>query len=354
MAKVVVGMSGGVDSSVAAWLLKEQGYDVIGVTMQLWDGEDVEGNCCGLTAAEDARAVAYRIGIPHYVMNFKKVFKEKVIDYFVEEYLNAETPNPCIACNRYVKWEALLHRAMELGADYIATGHYANIVKHPVTGRFTLKTADNKDQSYALYNLTQEQLSRTLMPDGAYSKKEIRAIAEKIGLRVADKPDSQDICFVPDGDYSEFIRKNTDAVISEGDFVDSEGNVIGRHKGITNYTIGQRKGLGIALGVPAYVTAIDRENNRVVIGSNEDLFKKRVIVKNYNPMGLGEIKDEVRCYGKLRYNQKKAPCVIRPFGEDGEYIEAIFDEPQRAVTPGQAAVFYDGEYVAGGGVIKGS
>lgn len=354
MAKVVVGMSGGVDSSVAAYLLKEQGYDVIGVTMQLWDGEDVEGNCCGLTAAEDARAVAYRIGIPHYVMNFKKVFKEKVIDYFVEEYLNAETPNPCIACNRYVKWEALLHRAMELGADYIATGHYANIVKHPVTGRFTLKTADNKDQSYALYNLTQEQLSRTLMPDGAYSKKEIRAIAEKIGLRVADKPDSQDICFVPDGDYSEFIRKNTDAVISEGDFVDSEGNVIGRHKGITNYTIGQRKGLGIALGVPAYVTAIDREKNRVVIGSNEDLFKKRVIVKNYNSMGLGELKDEVHCYGKLRYNQKKAPCVIRPFGEEGKYIEAIFDEPQRAVTPGQAAVFYDGEYVAGGGVIKGS
>ena len=354
MAKVVVGMSGGVDSSVAAWLLKEQGYDVIGVTMQLWDGEDVEGNCCGLTAAEDARAVAYRIGIPHYVMNFKKVFKEKVIDYFVEEYLNAETPNPCIACNRYVKWEALLHRAMELGADYIATGHYANIVKHPVTGRFTLKTADNKDQSYALYNLTQEQLSRTLMPDGKYSKTEIRAIAEKIGLRVADKPDSQDICFVPDGDYSEFIGKDTDVVISEGDFVVSEGNVIGRDKGITNYTIGQRKGLGIALGVPAYVTAIDRENNRVVIGSNEDLFKKRVIVKNYNPMGLGEIKDEVRCCGKLRYNQKKAPCVIRPFGEDGEYIEAIFDEPQRAVTPGQAAVFYDGEYVAGGGVIKGS
>lgn len=350
MAKVVVGMSGGVDSSVAAYLLKAQGYDVIGVTMQLWEGEDTEGNCCGLTAAEDARAVAAKIGIPHYVFNFKQVFKEKVIDYFVDEYLNASTPNPCIACNRYVKWAALLNRALEIGADYIATGHYANIVKHPVTDRYTIKAADNKDQSYALYNLTQEQLSRTLMPDGAYPKSEIRAIAEKIGLRVANKPDSQDICFVPDGDYGAFIKENSDAVITEGDFVDCEGNVIGKHKGITNYTIGQRKGLGIALGVPAYVTEIDKDNNRIVIGSNEDLFKTRVIVKDYNPMGLGKITEEVRCFGKLRYNQNKASCVIRP---KGEYIEAIFDEPQRAVTPGQAAVFYDDEYVAGGGVIAG-
>lgn len=348
MAKVVVGMSGGVDSSVAAYLLKEQGYDVVGVTMQLWEGEDVEGNCCGLTAAEDARAVAVKIGIPHYVFNFKRVFKDKVIDYFIKEYLAGATPNPCIACNRYVKWEALFHRAMEIGADYIATGHYSNIVRHPVTGRYTLKAADNKDQSYALYNLTQGQLSHTLMPDGEYPKSEIRAIAEKIGLRVANKPDSQDICFVPDGDYGAFIKENTNAEIPEGDFVDCKGNILGRHKGITNYTIGQRKGLGIALGVPAYVTSIDRENNKVVIGSNEDLFKTHVLVKDYNPMGFGEITGEMRCYGKLRYNQKKSPCVIRP---KGEYIEAVFDEPQRAVTPGQAAVFYDDEYVAGGGVI---
>lgn len=348
MTRVVVGMSGGVDSSVAAYLLKKQGYDVIGVTMQLWEGDDVEGNCCGLSAAEDARAVAYRIGIPHYVFNFKQVFKEKVIDYFIEEYLNAATPNPCIACNRYVKWEALLHRSMEIGADYIATGHYASVVKHPVTGRYTIKQADNKDQSYALYSLTQEQLSRTLMPDGEYTKAEIREIAAEIGLRVADKPDSQDICFVPEGNYGSFINENTDVIIPEGDFVDSKGNVFGRHKGITNYTIGQRKGLGIALGVPAYVTEIDRENNRVVIGSNEDLFKRNVIIRAYNPMAFGEVKEEIRCMGKLRYNQQKAHCVIRPWGD---YIEAVFDEPQRAVTPGQAAVFYDNEYVLGGGVI---
>ena len=316
--------------------------------MQLWEGEDCEGNCCGLSAAEDARAVAYKIGIPHYVFNFKKVFKEKVIDYFVGEYLNASTPNPCIACNRYVKWEALMHRAKEIGADYMATGHYASIAKHPLTGRYTIKMAGNKDQSYALYNLTQDQLANTLMPDGKYTKAEIREIAEKIGLRVANKPDSQDICFVPDGNYSKFIKENSSEKILEGDFVDCKGNVLGRHSGITNYTIGQRKGLGIALGVPAYVTRIDKEKNQVVIGSNDDLFRTRVIIKDYNPMGYGEIKEEVRCFGKLRYNQDKSPCVLRPMGE---YIEAIFDEPQRAVTPGQAAVFYDEEYVIGGGVI---
>ena len=349
MTRVVVGMSGGVDSSAAAYLLKEQGYDVIGVTMALFDGADEEGLCCGLSATEDARAVADRIGIPHYVFNFKKEFKEKVIDYFISEYLRGATPYPCIACNRYLKWETLLNRSLEINAQYIATGHYATVVKHPVTGRYTLKTADSKDQTYALYNLTQYQLEHTIMPVGRYSKPEIRNIAKKIGLRVADKPDSQDICFVPDGDYSSFIRENTDADIPEGDFVDSKGNVLGRHKGITSYTIGQRKGLGIALGIPAYVTKIDTEKNQVVLGSNEDLFKTRVLVRDYNPMCLEMPAGEIRVSGKLRYTQPKADCTIRPVGEN--MIEAVFDTPQRAVTPGQAAVFYDGEYVVGGGTI---
>ncbi len=349
MTKAVVGMSGGVDSSVAAYLLKEKGYDVIGVTMALYDGADEEGLCCGLSATEDARAVADKIGIPHYVFNFKKEFKEKVIDYFIDRYLKGVTPNPCIACNRYLKWESLLSRSLEIGAEYIATGHYATVVKHPDTGRYTLKTADSKDQTYALYALTQYQLAHTLMPVGEYSKQEIREIARKIGLKVADKPDSQDICFVPDGDYNGFIRENTSAAIPEGDFTDSKGNILGRHKGITAYTIGQRKGLGIALGVPAYVTSIDAENNRVVLGSNEELFRTKVIVRDYNPMGLDMPQWEIRVQGKLRYTQPKANCIIRPMGEN--MVEAVFNTPQRAVTPGQAAVFYDGEYVAGGGII---
>ena len=244
--KVVVGMSGGVDSSVAAWLLKEQGYDVIGVTMQIWQDEDeftqeVNGGCCGLSAVDDARRVAASLGIPYYVMNFKKEFKENVMDYFVAEYLAGRTPNPCIACNRYVKWESLLKRSLQIGADYIATGHYARIV-HLENGRYALERSVTaaKDQTYALYNLTQEQLSRTLMPVGDYSKDEIRAIAEKIGLTVAHKPDSQEICFVPDQDYAGFIDQTTGKKMPEGNFVTPDGKIIGRHKGITHYTVGQR------------------------------------------------------------------------------------------------------------------
>lgn len=348
MSKVVVGMSGGVDSSVAAYLLKEQGYEIIGVTMDVYGGEDQEGKCCGFTASQDAAKVAYSLGIPHYVLNFKDIFKKNVIDYFIYEYLNGRTPNPCIACNRYVKWEALLQKSLALGADYIATGHYANVVKHPTTGRYTLKMAGNKDQTYALYNLTQEQLSHTLMPDGIYTKAQIRDIASKIGLNVADKPDSQDICFVPDGDYGKFINENTDVTLPSGNFVDINGNILGQHKGISNYTIGQRKGLGIALGVPAYVTEIRKDTNEVVIGSNDDLFHTRVLIKDYNPMAYEDIDGDMKVDGKLRYNQKKAACTIT---KKGDYVEAIFDEPQRAVTPGQAAVFYDGDYVVGGGII---
>ena len=261
--RVVVGMSGGVDSSVAAWLLKEQGYEVVGVTMQIWQEEpeqelEENGGCCGLSAVEDARRVAAMLDIPHYVMNFRADFQKYVIDYFVEEYLIGHTPNPCIACNRYVKWESLLKRSMEIGADYIATGHYARVRQLP-SGRYTLQKSatEAKDQTYALYNLTQSQLAHTLMPVGEYTKEEIRAIASRIGLRTANKPDSQEICFIPDHNYARFIeREQKGAVPPPGNFVTKDGKVLGQHKGITHYTIGQRKGLWIVLGVPVFLVGL--------------------------------------------------------------------------------------------------
>ena len=353
--KVVVGMSGGVDSSVAAYLLKEQGYDVIGVTMQIWQDEEEtvqeeNGGCCGLSAVEDARRVAAALDIPYYVMNFKKEFQKYVIDYFMDEYLNGRTPNPCIACNRYVKWEALLTRSMEIGADYIATGHYARIDVLP-NGRYAIKHSATrmKDQTYALYNLTQDQLKRTLMPVGEYSKEEIRAIAEKSHLKVASKPDSQDICFVPDGDYAEFIRRESKKEVPEGNFVSTGGKILGRHKGITHYTVGQRKGLGLSLGHPAFVLEIRPETNEVVIGTNEESMTRFVKANRLNFMAVEDIEGEMRAFGKIRYNHKGAPCTVKRTGEDE--ILCTFDEPVRAVTPGQALVLYDGDYVLGGGTI---
>ena len=353
--KVVVGRSGGVDSSVAAYLLKEQGYDVIGVTMQIWQDEEEtvqeeNGGCCGLSAVEDARRVAAALDIPYYVMNFKKEFQKYVIDYFMDEYLNGRTPNPCIACNRYVKWEALLTRSMEIGADYIATGHYARIDVLP-NGRYAIKHSATrmKDQTYALYNLTQDQLKRTLMPVGEYSKEEIRAIAEKIHLKVASKPDSQDICFVPDGDYAEFIRRESKKEVPEGNFVSTDGKILGRHKGITHYTVGQRKGLGLSLGHPAFVLEIRPETNEVVIGTNEESMTRFVKANRLNFMAVEDIEGEMRAFGKIRYNHKGAPCTVKRTGEDE--ILCTFDEPVRAVTPGQALVLYDGDYVLGGGTI---
>ena len=355
--KVVVGMSGGVDSSVAAYLLKEQGYDVIGVTMQIWQEEErtVEeenGGCCGLSAVDDARRVAAALDIPYYVMNFKKEFKENVIDYFIDEYLHGRTPNPCIACNRYVKWESLLKRSMDIGADYIATGHYARIDKLP-NGRYTLKRSATlaKDQTYALYNLTQDQLARTLMPVGEYSKDEVREMAEKINLRVANKPDSQDICFVPDGDYAGFIEKTLDTELPTGNFVTLDGKILGRHKGITHYTVGQRKGLGLALGYPAFVIEIRPETNEVVIGTNEDSMSNYVRANKLNFMSIPDLTEPMRVFAKIRYNHKGAWCTIEKTGEDE--ILCTFKEQQRAITPGQAVVFYDGEYVLGGGTIIG-
>ncbi len=352
---VVVGMSGGVDSSVAAYLLKEQGYRVIGVTMQIWQDEEQavmeqEGGCCGLSAVEDARRVAQVLDIPYYVMNFKNEFQANVIDYFIREYQAGRTPNPCIACNRYVKWESLLKRSLEIGADYIATGHYAKIC-HLESGRYAIANSvtAKKDQTYALYNLTQEQLARTLMPVGAYEKDRIREIAEEAGLPVAKKPDSMEICFVPDGDYAAYIEKATGVTSEPGDFVDTQGRVIGRHRGIIHYTVGQRKGLNLALGYPAFVVKIKPETNEIVIGKMEDNLSEKVYIHQVNFMSEPDFSEEKIYLGKIRYNHAGSPCTVRRVEED--LYECTFPEAQRAVTPGQALVLYDGSVVAGGGTI---
>ncbi len=352
---VVVGMSGGVDSSVAAYLLQKQGYRVIGVTMRTWQDEEqetleAEGGCCGLRAVEDARRVAQVLHIPHYVMDFREEFQTQVIDYFIREYQEGRTPNPCIACNRYVKWEALLRRSLDIGADYIATGHYARIRKLD-SGRYAVEQSATarKDQTYALYNLTQEQLARTLMPVGDYEKDRIREIAEEAGLPVYGKPDSMEICFVPDGDYASYIENATGKTSRPGDFIDTQGRVIGRHRGIIHYTVGQRKGLGLALGYPAFVIKIKPDTNEIVIGKMEDNLSHKVYMHQVNAMSEPELSDGKTYLGKIRYNHGGSPCTVHRLEED--LYECIFPEPQRGVTPGQALVLYDGTLVAGGGTI---
>lgn len=348
--RVVVGLSGGVDSSVAAWLLKNQGYEVIGVTMQTWEdtGEDVREQ----SVIRDARKIAKALGIPHHILDFHGEFTECVVRYFAEEYLRGRTPNPCVVCNRKVKWEAMLTAADRLGAEYLATGHYARILRLP-NGRFTVGRAvnDRKDQTYALYGLTQKQLSRTLMPVGMYEKEQIRQFAEEAQIPVARKPDSQEICFIPDGDYASFIERFSGRKGIPGNFVDREGTVLGQHKGIIHYTIGQRKGLGLAMGRPVFVQKICPETNEVVLGENEDLFVRKVLADHLNFMSVEQLsyEDRMEVTAKIRYNHKGERAVIRRIGDDR--LECEFLEPVRAVTPGQALVLYQNDHILGGGII---
>lgn len=358
--KAVVAMSGGVDSSVTAALLKEQGYEVIGVTMQLWphneqaEGADRFGSCCGTGAIEDAKKVAHKLGIPHYVMNFRDVFAEKVIDYFCREYSAGRTPNPCIKCNQYIKFDALLEKAKGLGADSIATGHYARIEK-ATDGRYILKKGLDlrKDQSYVLYTMTQEQLAHTLMPVGSLNKSEVRQIARDLGLPIAEKAESQEICFIPDDNYPAFLKERIPQAVKAGPILDKDSRNIGEHRGILYYTIGQRKRLSIAAKEPLYVTAIDCNRNAIVVGSKNEVYGDELIATDLNWISIDILDKPIRAKAKIRYLHNEGDAIIEPIdGEDK--VRVKFSEPQMAITPGQAVVFYDGDTVIGGGVISGT
>ena len=356
MKKALIAMSGGVDSSVAALLMKEKGYECMGVTMKLFNNGDIciprEHSCCSLEDVEDARYVSNTLGMPHYVFNFTDRFKEDVIDKFVYCYENGITPNPCIDCNRYLKFEKLFQRAKELECEYIVTGHYAKVEYNEETGRYILKKADDltKDQSYVLYQMTQEQLKHTMFPLGGLNKTEVRKIAEAHDFINAKKHDSQDICFVQNGSSADFIEEYTGKKYPPGNFVDINGNVLGRHKGIIRYTVGQRKGLGISHERPLFVLAVNPKENTVILTENEGLFTKTLTAKNINLITTEEIKEPVRLFAKIRYSHKEQPATV--VQTDSDTITVEFDEPQRAITKGQAVVLYDGDTVVGGGIIS--
>ncbi len=352
--KALIAMSGGVDSSVAAYIMKERGYNCIGVTMKLFSNEDIglerDKSCCSLSDTEDARAVARRLGIPYYVMNFSGDFEKNVIGRFICAYEKGMTPNPCIDCNRYLKFESLFRRGMELSCDTIVTGHYVRNGFDPETGRYLLKKGldESKDQSYVLWSLTQEQLKHACFPLGELRKTEVREIAEREGFVNAKKHDSQDICFVT-GSYADFIRERTGREYPAGDFIDEEGNVLGRHKGVIHYTIGQRKGFGLSFPQPMYVKKIDVEQNTVTLAPNESLFTRELTASDLNWISVPGIQDEMRVKARVRYHHKEQWATVSPLPKGK--IRVAFDEPQRAITAGQSLVMYQDDVVVGGGII---
>lgn len=352
-------MSGGIDSSLAAVMLHEEGYEVIGMTMKTWDyassgGSKKETGCCSLDSINDARNIAVDLGFPHYILDIRDEFGDYVIDYFTDEYLAGRTPNPCVLCNTHIKWDALLRRADKLGCEHIATGHYANLRQE--NSRFVISKGqdENKDQSYALWGVSQESLSRTKLPLGKYLKSEIREMAMERGfIELVNKSESYEICFVPDNDYRGFLKRRVptlQAEVAGGDFVLEDGTVVGQHEGYPFYTIGQRKGLGIALGFPTYVTAIDKKNNRVVLGTREELARDGMKVNKLNLQKYASLTEAKETITKVRYNDEGTPAIVKQTAPDE--IEALFHEPVDAIAPGQAAVFYEGNDMIGGGWIN--
>ena len=348
--KALIGMSGGVDSSVAAYLTMQAGFSCIGATMRLYTGQDMAGTCCKQDDVQDARNVADRLGIPFHVFDLSQDFQEQVMDHFASSYEQGLTPNPCVQCNRHLKFDRFLQQALALGCSHIVTGHYARISRSP-SGRYLLQKAVDtaKDQSYFLFRLTQQQLQHTLFPLGELTKAEARAIAEQCGFLNAKKRDSQDICFVPDGDYVAFLQRYTKKNYPCGDYLDLQGNVVGRHKGAIAYTLGQRKGLNLAMGTPVYVCDKDMQKNTVTVGPNEALFHTTLLANDWTWIAIEDLTQPLRVMAKARSRMTEQPATIYP--EADGFAKVVFDEPQRALTPGQAVVLYDGDTVIGGGTI---